>query len=94
MKTSELFIYGEVGLYGISAREFVQSTLAAIPKDSHIKLCINSIGGDVFDGMAIYNALVLHPAGVTTVVDGLAASIGSLIAMAGKTIIMPEKLSS
>jgi hypothetical protein len=52
---------------------------------------INSPGGDVFDGLAIYNALLAHDAkGTTCVVDGLAASAASFIALAGDTVSMHE----
>jgi enoyl-CoA hydratase/carnithine racemase len=49
---------------------------------------INSPGGDVFDGIAIYNALRAHPAKITTRVDGIAASVASVIAQAGDHRIM------
>jgi ATP-dependent Clp protease protease subunit len=55
-----------------------------------IKLRINSPGGDVFHGYAIYNMIVAHPADVHVVIDGLAASAASFIAMAGTTISMAE----
>lgn len=51
---------------------------------------INSPGGDVFEGIAIYNALRLHPGRVSVRVLGLAASAASIIAMAGDSIAMPE----
>ncbi len=51
---------------------------------------INSPGGSVFDGVAIYNALKRHRAKVTVWVDGIAASIASMIAMAGDEVVMPE----
>lgn len=53
-----------------------------------LTVVINSSGGDVFAGLAIYNALVNHNGNVTVRVDGLAASIASVIAMAGDKIIM------
>ncbi|MGC7327690.1 Clp protease ClpP, partial [Mycobacteroides abscessus subsp. abscessus] len=53
-----------------------------------ITVRINSPGGSVFDGIAILNALRDHPATVTVVVDSLAASIASVIAMAGDEIVM------
>nr|DAN25204.1 MAG TPA: major capsid protein [Caudoviricetes sp.] len=53
-----------------------------------LTVVINSPGGDVFAGLAIYNALVNHSGNVTVRVDGLAASIASVIAMAGDKIIM------
>ncbi len=55
-----------------------------------IILRINSPGGAVYEGVEIYNRLIAHPAKVTVHIDGLAASIASVIAMAGDEIIMPE----
>ncbi len=49
---------------------------------------INSDGGVVTDGLAIYNALKKHPSKIAVVIDGIAASIASLIAMAGDTVSM------
>ena len=51
---------------------------------------INSPGGDVFEGLAIHNILKRHDAKVTVNIDGLCASIASVIAMAGDTIRMPK----
>src|SRR5262249_43624600 len=51
---------------------------------------INSYGGEVFDGIAIYNALKRHSASIEVVVYGVAASIASVIAMAGDKVVMPE----
>jgi ATP-dependent protease ClpP protease subunit len=56
----------------------------------HINLHIHSPGGDVFDGIAIYNLLNSHTASKTVYIDGLAASMASVIAMVGNPIIMPE----
>jgi ATP-dependent protease ClpP protease subunit len=81
---AEVFIYDEIGYWGTSAAEFAQQ-LAALDV-STINLRINSPGGEVFDGVAIYNALKTHKATVNVSVDGLAASIASVIAMAGDTI--------
>ncbi|MCC5946910.1 MAG: Clp protease ClpP [Nitriliruptoraceae bacterium] len=53
-----------------------------------IRVEINSPGGDVFDGVALYNALRAHPAHVTTRVTGVAASIASVIAQAGDRRVM------
>ena len=55
-----------------------------------IHLHINSPGGSVFDGQAIYTAIKRHPADVISYVDGLAASIASVIALAGNTVVMAE----
>ena len=64
--------------------------LKALGDVSTINLHINSPGGSVFEGIAIYNMLKQHKAAVNTYVDGLAASIASVIAMAGDTIFMPK----
>jgi ATP-dependent protease ClpP protease subunit len=84
---AEVFIYDEIGgSFGVSADEFVQD-LQNIDADN-IDVRINSPGGSVFDAIAIYNALVKHPANVTTYVDALAASAASIIAMAGDQCVM------
>lgn len=74
-------IYGEVSWLGITAEEFA-ADLAKITAPV-IEVQINSPGGNVFDGIAIYNALRAHPARIVTRVDGLAASIASVIVQAG-----------
>lgn len=84
----EVLIYDEIGYWGVTAEEFV-SDLNAIDADQ-ITLRINSPGGSVFEGMAIYNALRRHKANITTQIDGLAASMGSIIALAGDQIQMSE----
>lgn len=86
---AEILIYEEIGGWGISARRFAND-LKALGDISHIDLRIHSPGGDVFEGMAIYNLLDSHPATVTVHIDGLAASMASVIAMAGDTVLMPE----
>lgn len=76
------------GYWGVSASEFVQA-LDALPDDtSEIRLHINSPGGEVFEGIAIMNALRNHPASVTAVVDGLAASAASFIAVSADKVLM------
>lgn len=79
-------IYDEVSYWGISALDVIDE-LDRVTTD-RIRVEINSPGGDVFDGIAIHNALRAHPAHVTVRVDGLAASIASVIAQAGDTRIM------
>jgi len=85
---TEILIYDEIGWYGIMAKDFVLALAEA--GDGPLNVRINSPGGDVFEGMAIYNALVARTALVTVTVDGLAASAASVIAMAGKMIRMPD----
>ena len=83
-----MLFYDEVGFWGITAEQF-KTALDAVTTPK-IVLRLNSGGGDVFDGYAIYNALKAHPAQVSVVVDGLAASAASFIAMAGDTLSMGD----
>ena len=84
--SAELYIYDEIGYFGVSASDLVRDLNSL--NVSTIELRINSPGGEVFDGMAIYNALRDHSATVNVTVDGLAASAASFIAMAGDKITM------
>ncbi len=84
----DILIHDEIGQWGVSARN-VLSQLAAIDKEQ-IDVSIHSPGGDMFDGLAIYNALKAHPAKVVVTVEGLAASAASIIAMAADEIRMPS----
>ena len=86
---AEIKIYDEIGMWGITARQF-SDELAALGQVKQISLVIHSPGGDVFDGIAIYNLLKKHPANLTVHIDGLAASMASVIAMAGDKVVMPE----
>jgi ATP-dependent protease ClpP protease subunit len=85
---AEIRLYDSIGgWFGITADDFAE-LLDEIGPDRAIKLRINSPGGDVFDGTAIYNLLATRPGEVNVVVDGLAASAASFIAQAGDTIAM------
>lgn len=89
---AEILIYEDVGFSwfgGVTAKDFAEQ-LKALGAVDQIDVRINSYGGDVFDGLAIYNQLMTHKAKVTTYVDGIAASIASIIAMAGEEIHMAE----
>lgn len=88
--TAEISIYDEIGFWGVSAASFAQDLKDCDNNLKQINLHIHSPGGDVFDGIAIYNLLKNHPANVTVYIDGLAASMASVIAMAGNEVIMPE----
>lgn len=81
-----IHVYDEIGYFGVTASDFI-AELRAIDARS-IDLHISSPGGEVFDGFAIFEALRAHRATVTTYVDSLAASIASVIAMAGDRIVM------
>jgi ATP-dependent protease ClpP protease subunit len=81
-------VYDVIGRVGVDAQSLI-SDLDGVTAP-RIRVEINSPGGDVFDGIAIYNALRNHPAHVTTRVDGLAASIASVIAQAGDTRLVQD----
>jgi ATP-dependent protease ClpP protease subunit len=90
---AEILIYDPIGQdwygNGVTAKKF-RDDLSAVGDVQDIVVRINSPGGEVFDGFAIYNALKQHPAKVVVHVDGLAASIASVIAMAGDEVVMGE----
>lgn len=85
----EIMLYDEIGAFGITAKQFATELLAC-GDVSQINLRIHSPGGDVFAGMAIYNTLKAHSAVIHVYIDGLAASMASVIAMAGDTVYMPS----
>lgn len=85
--TNEVEIIGEIGEFGTSAK-MVKNALKAIGKSSPALVTINSKGGDVFEGIAIYNLLREHGGKIDVNVLGLAASAASMVAMAGDTIHM------
>jgi ATP-dependent Clp endopeptidase proteolytic subunit ClpP len=89
---AKILIYEQIGEDffgdGVSAKGFV-ADLNALDVGV-IDLYINSPGGNVFEGNAIYNALMRHRAEINVTIDGVAASIASVIAMAGSKITMPQ----
>lgn len=90
--SADIYIYEDVGeswFGGVSAKQFA-SDLRALGSVSTINVRLNSYGGDVFEGLAIYRLLADHPATVVSFVDGIAASIASVIAMAGDEIRIAE----
>jgi ATP-dependent protease ClpP protease subunit len=88
-ETPAVYIYDEIGYWGDTAKDLVDQ-LQKIEGDK-LDVHVNSPGGDIFDGLAIYQALKAHPAEVTVKVDGLAASIASVIAMAGDKVVISPK---
>jgi len=86
-------LYGDISSYSwwgdeVTPKQFKED-LDALGDITQLNIYINSGGGDVFAGQAIHSMLKRHSATKTVYVDGLAASIASVIAMAGDTIIMP-----
>lgn len=85
---ADVLIYDYIGWGGVTAADFAKELQEIKAKTITVRL--NTPGGDVFDGLAIHNSLKAHGATIHVKVDGLAASIGSIIAMAGSLITMGE----
>lgn len=96
-KRAEVLIYSPISgatkpdgkPLGISAKGFAES-ISALGDVAEMDVRISSPGGDVFQGMAIYNTLKQHSAKVRVFIDGVAASMATVIAMAGDEIEMAE----
>lgn len=86
---AEIFVYDEIGGYGIGANDFIQG-LDELGEVEQIDLRISSPGGSIIEGNVIFNAIKRHPANVTVYIDGMAASMASVIAMAGDEILMAD----
>jgi len=85
---AEVYIFNEIGAYGITAQDFISEMKEY--KDTPVNLRINCIGGDVFDGMAMYNIIKKREAKTTAYIEGIAASMGSVIALAADEVVMAE----
>jgi ATP-dependent Clp protease, protease subunit len=84
-------IFGDIGGYNVNFQDFArQLDQLGIGADGELKVQINSDGGDVYQGFAIYQALAMHPATKTITVMGIAASMASVVFMAGDSRIMPK----
>lgn len=99
--TVDLYIYGDVEGDGYdwwrdetieseTSANYFRDELAKYQDVKQINLYINSYGGSVFEGTAIYNQLRRHPANKTVYIDGFACSVASVIAMAGDEVVMPR----
>ena len=87
---AEICLYDEIdAFFGVGAKEF-KKQLDALGEVDEITLRINSPGGSVWEGMTVLAMLNAHPAKIITRVEGLAASMASVVAMAGDAIEMPE----
>tara|TARA_R110002072_G_scaffold129166_1_gene267479 strand:+ start:14213 stop:15277 length:1065 start_codon:yes stop_codon:yes gene_type:complete len=87
-ETADVYIFDEIGTYGITAQEFINDIKDL--KDTPINLRINSLGGDVFDGMAMYNVIKRREAKTTVYIEGIAASIATIIALGADEVVMAE----
>ncbi len=85
----DVYILDEIGGYGITAAQFIEEVHAGLVEGAELRVHINSPGGAVREGLAIYYFLKRLPK-VTTIVEGVAASMASTVFMAGSNRIMPE----
>ena len=91
---ANLTIYGDITSYkwqesDVSSYD-LSKQLSELQGVKQINVYINSYGGEVSEGLAIYNALKRNPAHVTTYCDGMACSIASVVFMAGDTRVMGD----
>ena len=88
-KTPEILLYGYIGNWkDTDSKRFISDLKSLEAKHQQINVRINSGGGDVFEGITIYNALKNSPAAIHVYIDGLAASMASIIALSGRIIYM------
>jgi len=87
-RSIEIFVYGEIGAWGVTANQFVQDLRAMDDGTSPIIVAFNSIGGDLFDGLAIHNALSRLGERCTGRIDALAASAASVAVCGAHRVVI------
>ncbi|AYG09028.1 Clp protease ClpP [Pseudomonas fluorescens] len=87
-RSIEIFVYGEIGTWGVTANQFVQDLRAMDDGTSPIIVAFNSIGGDLFDGLAIHNALSRLGDRCTGRIDALAASAASVAVCGAHRVVI------
>ena len=87
-RTIEVFVYGEIGYWGITANQFVQDLRAMDDGTSPVIVAFNSIGGDLFDGLAMHNALSRLGERCTGRIDALAASAASVAVCGAHKVVI------
>ena len=87
-RTIEVFVYGEIGTWGITANQFVQDLRAMDDGVSPVVAAFNSVGGDLFDGLAMHNALSRLGERCTGRIDALAASAASVAVCGAHRVVI------
>lgn len=87
-KVIEVYVYGEIGAWGITANQFIQDLKAVDDGVSSVVVAFNTNGGDLFEGLAIHNALKRLGERCTGRVDALAASAGSVAVCGAHRVVM------
>jgi len=85
---TDVYLFNDIGTFGVSAQSFVEEIKEYEGKE--LAIHINSLGGEVFDGMAIYSIIQRRKAKTIVYIEGIAASIASVIALAADEVIMSE----
>lgn len=88
--TAEVYLYGEIGPWGVSASAFGKDLRETAKGMQHVVLRLSSPGGSIVDGLAIYNMIRDLKIKTTCVIDALAASMGSIIALACDAVQMRD----
>jgi ATP-dependent protease ClpP protease subunit len=83
--SADIYIFDDIGGNGITAKEFT-AELRELGNVNRLRIHINSLGGSLFEGLTIYTVLSQHAAFKTTLIEGVAASIASIIAMSGDEV--------
>ncbi|MCG3880734.1 Clp protease ClpP, partial [Psychrobacter sp. Ps6] len=84
----KVWIHGDIGSYDIAAIDLIKALQSIGSQDVHFR--IQSYGGSVYEGLAMYNAIKAHKGKTVGIVDGLVASISSYFLMACDEVHMPE----
>lgn len=98
--TLDMYVYGDVEgdsydwwtdekIESETSANHFRNELSKFPNATQINIYVNSYGGSVFEGTAIYTQLKRHPAQKIVYIDGFACSVASIIAMAGDKVVMP-----
>src|SRR5258705_13803887 len=85
----EIDILEEIGAFGISAKQF-REDIKRLGETEPLHVHINSDGGDIIEGIEIYNTLMAHRGNVRVTIGALAASMASVIAMAGDSVAIAD----
>lgn len=87
-EVSDVYLFNDIGTFGITAQSFIDEIKEY--DNQELNIHINSLGGQVFEGMAIYSIIQRRKAKTTVYIEGIAASIASVIALAADEVIMSE----
>lgn len=87
-EVSDVYLFNDIGTFGITAQSFIDEIKEY--DNQELNIHINSLGGEVFEGMAIYSIIQRRKAKTTVYIEGIAASIASVIALAADEVIMSE----